>query len=70
MNKYSMLLERHEKLMLLMKEKVAQLTAERDAFKLLYQLSNKPVDATQKEIVAAHQIVQAHFKAEKDGEGG
>lgn len=40
-----------------------QLEEERDAFKLLYQMNNKPVDATQEEIIAAHQIVQAHFKA-------
>ena len=47
---------------------LAEAREECDAFKLLYQLSNKPVDATQEEIIAAHQIVQAHFQAGGDDE--
>ena len=48
--------------------RVAQLLAERNAFKLLLELSTKPVDVTQAEVISAHQIVQAVEKAEKDAE--
>ena len=49
-------------------KRVAQLLAERGAFKLLLELSTKPVDATQEEIIKAHKIVDAFFSALKDTE--
>lgn len=48
--------------------RVAQLLAERNAFKLLLESSTKPVDATQEEIIEAHRVVQAVLKAERDAE--